>query len=122
MAELRVNDTVVYPLPPAVSHIITAFGYNVENQVFSFYASDTVYRYKKGILYHKIRFRSLAVLHGQMQNVYRNSFCISRLSSKSKISFSFVGFWKKKNDTKHMKTIKNNRLLVTKNATNASKE
>lgn len=55
IAELRVNDTVVYPLPPAVSHIITAFDYNVENQVFSFYTSDTVYRYKKGTLYHKIR-------------------------------------------------------------------
>lgn len=53
-AELRVNDSIIYPLPSAVSHIITAFDYNIDNQVFSFYASDTVYLYKEGVLCNKI--------------------------------------------------------------------
>lgn len=55
--ELRATDSVVYHLGSSVSHIMTAFDYNLEKQIFSFYVSDTVYRYKKDVLYDKIPVR-----------------------------------------------------------------
>lgn len=56
--ELRATDSIVYPLTSTVSHIITAFDYNLESRIFSFYASDTIYRYKKDVLYNKIPIRN----------------------------------------------------------------
>lgn len=52
-AELSPNDSIVYPLSSAVSHLITAFDYNPDNGVFSLYAADTIFSYKKGELYRK---------------------------------------------------------------------